>query len=429
MATLGERWDAFYESRKVVVWAVALGLPLLVLVAGLVLEPDLFYDRFLWRHFWGPTVADASQRGVATHDGITADEGYTLVAEAGYGILLALFLYAVYTQILQRFDVDTGPGFVLALVPISLLGPLARALEDTSIFCLDDGRFPCDPATPWVYLFISPFIYFTMAAFALLFVLLGVWFASLRGRVARSRTTLVFALLLAFLASCYSLIYALQFDRFATMASPVVVFAGAGVAIAAFAALSRRYQWPGVNVTTFAGGLFVLLPAVVLITAWVAGRTWDPVGTWDGVLHPEVLAPIFGMTILAVGGVYALGRLTRNEAPVMSIYTDPLNLSILFGHALDGFASFVAIKDPFDFGLGGYSEKHPVSDYFLQLGGGWGFPILKVLLIAGIVYLMDHVFRKDLEEDRRLVGLVKLAILVLGLGPGVRDVARVAMGI
>jgi uncharacterized membrane protein len=41
---------------------------------------------------------------------------------------------------------------------------------------------------------------------------------------------------------------------------------------------------------------------------------------------------------------------------------------------------------------------------------------------------LDIEYRKDLDKDRQLGGLVKMAILILGLAPGLRDYIRLALG-
>jgi len=58
-----------------------------VIAAGLVLFPKIFYDNWIWKHYWGPVVADATSE-TAVHNGIVANEGYTMISEITYGILI-----------------------------------------------------------------------------------------------------------------------------------------------------------------------------------------------------------------------------------------------------------------------------------------------------------------------------------------------------
>ncbi len=133
---------------------------IVIIIAGLILAPSVFYDQWIWRYYWGPVIADASG-GVAYHNGIEAREGYTIVSEITYGIILVLALYAIY-RLLKRLKIVVDWKFALALMPYILFGPISRVLEDTGYF-----------NEPVVYWFISPLIYIQIAVCALFFLLLG----------------------------------------------------------------------------------------------------------------------------------------------------------------------------------------------------------------------------------------------------------------
>ena len=122
--------------------------------------PSIFYDQWIWKYYWGPVVADASS-GVAFHNSVEAYEGYTILSELTYGIILIFALYAIY-KLLKRLKITVDWRFALALMPYILFGPISRALEDTGYF--DE---------PVVYWFISPLIYLQIAIYALFFLFLG----------------------------------------------------------------------------------------------------------------------------------------------------------------------------------------------------------------------------------------------------------------
>lgn len=131
---------------------VLLALPFVILGIGLLAAPALFYDQFLWKYFYGPIVADAMDVAVLTRNGVTARPGYTLVSEAGYAYTLVVALRGVLSG-LKQYDVGTRPSFFWALVPFVFAGGALRVVEDTGII-------------PWPveFFFISPVIYFTLAA-------------------------------------------------------------------------------------------------------------------------------------------------------------------------------------------------------------------------------------------------------------------------
>jgi len=132
----------------------------MIIVAGCYLLPSFFYDQWIWKYYWGPVVADASGHSVSWN-GVVANEGYTLISEITYGIILIIALYAIYL-LLKRLKISVDWKFCLSLMPYIIFGPVARVLEDTEYF-----------SEPFVYWFISPLIYFQIAVYALFFVILG----------------------------------------------------------------------------------------------------------------------------------------------------------------------------------------------------------------------------------------------------------------
>ena len=88
----------------------------------------------------------------------------------------------------------------------------------------------------------------------------------------------------------------------------------------------------------------------------------------------------------------------------------------------------------------GYGEKHPVSDAVIQFGGtindsvgldwgegAWLFALVKTLLIGLIVWLFVQMRVEKRQEHFRL--LIVLAVLIVGLAPGLRDIGRLMLGV
>jgi uncharacterized membrane protein len=422
--------SAYREHRRLAL-AILLGLPPVVLVLGLLVAPDLFYDRFLWKHIVGPVVADAQNDpgSLPTHGGVVAEEGYTLVSEAVYGILLVVLLYGVYTQLLRRYEIETTGRFLLALLPLILLGPLSRALEDALAFMGPGGE-----PSPVAYAFISPWIYFHVAFYAISFLLLGVavtrwseargfdpdapilseaWLAALAPVAAG----------LALIVTAYAGLAYLLADTLNAVAHPVWILAGAAAALAIYVEGLRRWG-PSEHLVAFTLSLPLPIPPLVLVARWVGGDPWV---AFQGALFPEVLWGALALTLVVVGLVYAAARFLGDDAPALASFGTGFNLSLVFAHMFDGWSTYLAISDPFGWGIAGYGEKHPVSDFFLGFADGLGFPIVKFLMIALVIYLLDAEEYED-EAEENLVGLVKFAIFILGFAPGLRDVTRVMMG-
>ncbi|HVL46948.1 MAG TPA: DUF63 family protein [Candidatus Thermoplasmatota archaeon] len=449
-----DRIRAFYDRHTLAVWAVILAIPVLILVAGLVLAPKTFYDGYVWRDIWGPAVADAHQwsaacltdegrvvqgilvegrascpQGVA---GTPAAEGYTYPSEATYGAILAVSLYLIYTQLFVRRGVRADVGFVFALIPIIALGPLARVLEDANAFCRTGTA--CDPSF-WAYFWISPFEYIQMGFFTVLALLAGLALRDRREAWGPAKQTRVVAGLVAAQVAVILALAWLTRDRLSIPLVPVLPVAlvlGGAAGVLAYRHLAHREGGDGgVNPTLLALGLAPAAAALALDLWWMAGNVWSE-AAWRGQLY---VVP--GLVMLAIAGaitlaVYLVGRFGGRKWSTLALYAMPLSVLMLLGHMIDGIATWIATQDPFDMGIPPYGEKHPLSDAFLQLGlGGLGFPLMKFVMIVAIIWLLNREFHREgaTDADRNLVGLIQMAIFVLGFAPGVRDVARVVMGI
>ncbi|MCJ7478681.1 MAG: DUF63 family protein [Candidatus Nanohaloarchaeota archaeon QJJ-7] len=120
------------------------------LIAGIIAFPQIFYDRFIWKYFWGPIVADASGNATVVYNGVVAQSGYTLVNEIGYALLLIASIF-ILVRLLKRLDKGGERRFVLSFTPFVIGGGLLRVVEDSGTV-----------SGPLEYLLISPLIYFTM---------------------------------------------------------------------------------------------------------------------------------------------------------------------------------------------------------------------------------------------------------------------------
>lgn len=330
---------------------------ILILIVGVILFPHIFYDNFIWKYYWGPVVADSI--GTPTYhpqlpdpQAVKAVEGYTVVSEITYGIILIIALYFIY-KLLKKLDIKVNWRFALALMPYILYGPLSRVLEDSDFF-----------TPPAVYWFISPLIYLQIAIFAIFFLLLGYY---IEKKFPKSIIT--------------------------------------------------------VNKTLFLGGLIFLIPSIYLIIRWIIGDQWS---ISFGVRF-DVFLIVLGFVFLITGLVYLIGYIKRNNEK-FAVYKNPLNLFMLVGHLIDGITSYISIKDPFMLGLAIYTEKHPGSNFLLEI---WGplFPIVKFILIIVVIYVFDVLYKEELIKYSTFINLLKIGILILGFSPGVRDLLRVTMGV
>jgi uncharacterized membrane protein len=379
-----------------------------VIIIGYLLAPTLVYDQWIWKYYWGPVVADASGHPVS-YNGVTTFEGYTILSEITYGIILVCALYGLY-KLLKKLDIKIDWYFCLALFPYILFGPVTRVLEDTNYF-----------SEPAVYWFISPLIYFQTTLYVLIFLFLGYY---LQKKTFNPRKTL-FILLSVFVLidGFYTIIWVLGIHYGASLIEPYYFYI---LSLLAFLPLLYRMikkQKMTVNTVIFSGGLLVVLPSFFLIGRWIMGNQWSgSYGTYD-----NVFLLVIGLVVSIVILVYLIAWIYRKHDTIM-VYKKPLNLSMLAGHLIDGITSYVSIYDPLHMGLPSYIEKHPASNGLMEL---WPplFPIVKFLLIILVIYLFDVVYKKELAKYSQLVNLLKIGIFILGVSPGLRDLLRVTMGV
>ncbi|HVL88218.1 MAG TPA: DUF63 family protein [Candidatus Thermoplasmatota archaeon] len=444
-----ERLAEFYARNKSALWTAAILGPMLVVLVGNFVAPQIFWDQFLWKELWGSAVADASGQGRACWDTVQRQvafavpagrspaefvcvrEDYSLASELIYGAITALALLGIYVHLVKRFSVEVDARFIGALLPFILFGPAVRTLEDTDAF----GR-------PYSYFTISPFLYLQIAVYVVLFILLGVTLARRRDLPWLTRTAAFAAVLFAFVAVA-TLAYAADPQNITRAAHPAYFALGALVGTAGFGYAAREGR-DGVNASLLFAGLAFLVPALAMIGVWLSGNPWPSVftgapsikwacptlGTDPGAcLFTHAVPWVLGIAAAVTGAVLLVSRVASAKIPALAAYGVPVNLALVLGHQIDGWATLVAIHDPFGLGFDalGYGEKHVVSDFFLQMGGGFGFPIIKLLVVLAIVYFLDVAYKDDLKQDRNLVGLVKMAILVVGLAPGLRNLFRMTM--
>ena len=144
------------------------------------------------------------------------------------------------------------------------------------------------------------------------------------------------------------------------------------------------------------------------------------------VLRPEVLAIILGLTLAATliwaGIAYLFWKKAKWEKA--AVFCSGTNLALVFGQFTDASATFIAID------YYSYWEKHVVPSFLIDvLDTAAVMFILKVIALFFAIYVLDIMLKKELEKYRQIVPLIKIAILVLGLAPGIRDMLRLAMGV
>ncbi|MFW5906744.1 MAG: DUF63 family protein [Candidatus Natronoplasma sp.] len=387
---------ARYRRNKLKVWIVlVVGLPLLLL-AGSLLIPDLFWERFLWRYFWGPVVADAEGRPV---DGVGS--GYNPVNTVTYASVLVTAFFGIY-EIIDHFDIKIDRSFVYSLLPWIVLGGSLRSLEDVGLF-----RDPLDK------IMITPLIYFVLGISAISLLVIGAKLARI-GLKKKKEQILRLFILLPFPISFFLLSPFLAHHTFVFYLIAFSVLAAAYILGSRFFAFNEKYL-------LFSYGFLAVFVSLFYNIYYIFElESSNPL---EVVFIPGLG---LGLTLLFLSASKAVDHLfgTEERRKIYELFTHPLNLLICFSHLFDASSTYRGVT------AYGYAEKHVLPAILIEASGTpLSIFLIKLLLIISVVYLIDVHIKDELSDRKTLPVLLKFLIIVLGTGPAVRNTLRLAMGV
>lgn len=397
------------SARTARVLNLAIVLPVFILVVGVLAAPRVFWDGFLYPYFWAPIEADANNVGGAA-------ESYNIFDTAAYALILVPAILLIY-RVLERLKVKVDSRFILMLTPFLVLGGAARALEDSNYF-----------RQPLSFAFISPIIYIAEGLLVLALVVASWWVA----RVAAARGTAWggAAWSAAFAPGAGALLYFHVFDpRWVTAPLPLpIVLAALACAYLGGLVFVNAPRGPSANGLVALAGVLLLSLAAYLVARWIMLGGWFVGASPAAATHLAEVPVIVGLAAAATGatlfGMWALAPRVKWLGPLLT----PINALVFFGQFLDGAATFWGID------MFGYREKHVLPGFLIDSTGTAAvmFP-LKLVFVLFVLYVIDAAYRKELYDPlgrpSSYVGLLKLTVLALGMGPGTRDMLRLAMGV
>lgn len=428
---------------------IVLGLGILLLL-GLIFLNGMVWDDGLRPIIWEPVEADA---------GVEGDSPYTPENTAIYtfGLLASV---VVFQALFRTLNLPANDKMVYALIGWVCLAPILRVLEDADFF---------PSSIDW--LLISPIIHLHLAAWligiGLISYLVGKKWDDVEGDFGELNIRIRLVPLL-----CFALLamWALLFRPGYIAHEMGVVWIIAGL-ILGFASLiftmHNTREWDSVSrgLLSFAvGACFIGLGhwAQLASTPWLqeSGRMPNDIVFWPALI-------VLGIPALVCYALYNIGKddahqlkLTGFEAGVLpegvsikaweteekvvakhpiellsnkALLASPLVLAMVFGQLCDGFATMVGI-DYFD-----YSEKHPLSYKVIEYGGAisdsvgwdvegaWLFALVKAALVGIITFIFIEMRVEKRQEHLRM--LIVLAVLIVGLAPGLRDIGRLMLGV
>jgi uncharacterized membrane protein len=151
------------------------------------------------------------------------------------------------------------------------------------------------------------------------------------------------------------------------------------------------------------------------------GVAWSILNVWilyttATSFNAGILALILSVGVALSFSVYAIARLLN-----FALLKDRLNAFVLDGQLLDATAT--------SFGLTflPYAEKHVLPNFLIEATRtAFVMYPLKLAVTIPVLFIIDQYLK---TESKNLTGLVKLAILTVGLAPAIRDTLRMTLGI
>ena len=423
------------------------------------LSPDNFLNSIFQEYFMNP-IRDESM----------SDGSYNQVNTLSYNVTLILAVISI-AAILRKARMPATEFTIFALLPWVIWASLGEVVEDAALF---------GPALEsW---FVSPGIHFQGA----FWVILSGFIASLAAKsgntpddriwVTGSSIALISFQTILFLTS-------LQQGRIGTPMEdllnlwPVAIFGFIGIIFVLMSHVLME-KWSSIEQGIFqigVGGCFVLYgclhsyirmmlkleesaqyPTLQMIDISSVLVLEDGTYVFDA-FHPEALFWALIVPALVLIPVYLfvgspnLQKLRNCEISIpgllppglslsdyenertqfhdkmesltwKAILASPIVLIAMYGQAVDGIATGIGLVEY------GYIEKHVFSSAVIDFfGTAYGFTVLKCFI--GIVVWWFYALQRWEYRYRHLRILMALALMTVGLAPGLRDVWRMGLGV
>ena len=402
----------------------------ILLFIGLALEQmniDNFLTNSIYEYYLDPISGEAN-----------SDSGYNSVNTATYAIVLGAFVLSLSAW-LRKLGIDGGDNTIIALFPFVLWAATGEVLEDAEMF---DSRLSS--------LFVSPGVHFQTAGWVVISGALGYSITN-NSKISKENESDIINSLASILILIQFILYAhsISIGPKSDIELEILFIFGLfaiflpqylGESLDNFSTIQRSVYLTGFGGTLiFFGAIFsyslsidystiVLWPLIFVIGL-------PTVICWQMYNYGKESAEIldsYGMTsgILPVGITeteYLAS--TSPEKDLMekhrkaAIFASPVVFFAVAGQILDGIATAIGIK------YLPYSEKHILSDKVIDIFGGnpFGFTLIKIGLAGIILYFFTIANFEHRQRHLRL--LVGLAMLVVGMAPGLRNVGRAVIGV
>tara|TARA_B100000900_G_scaffold357755_1_gene328276 strand:- start:224 stop:1498 length:1275 start_codon:yes stop_codon:yes gene_type:complete len=367
----------------------------------------------------------------------TGDSGYNGVNTATYAIVLGAFVLSLSAW-LRKLGIDGSDTTIIALFPFVLWAATGEVVEDAEMF---DSRLSS--------FFVSPGVHFQTAAWVVISGALGYSITN-NTQISKEEESGKVDSIASILIFCQFILYAhsisigpqgeiglemLFLFGLVAILSPQLL----GESLDNFSTIQRSVYLTGFGGSMiFLGAIFsyslsidpseiVLWPLIFIIglptiICWLmfnygneSAEILDSHGMVSGVLPVGVTEEEY---LASTSPEKDLMEKHRTAAT----FASPVVFLAVAGQILDGIATAIGLE------YLGYSEKHVLSDKVIQFfGNAFGFTFIKIALAGLILYFFTIANFEHRQRHLRL--LVGLAMLVVGMAPGLRDVGRAVIGV
>ncbi len=440
----------YHPLEKVAIWAV---LALFTAIAvGLTLFNEVVWVETEKPIIWDPILKDA---------GVAGDAGYTPQNTAIY--TSSMFICVIVLQaVFRKLQLPADDRMTLALIAWVSLAPILRVLEDADFYSSE---------VDW--LFISPVIHLHLTTWLVVVALISHYLAgkwdSDSGFSAESRKhTTLFSSLGLLLFAHWTMLYRPAYAEHPQIGSQMVIIGLMTSFTALYFILIKTRGWPALTRGMFSFAVAAIVMGLshwgqFIITPWQqeSGMNNSEITLWPilivigipaivcywmykkGIEDARLLKSTgFDAGVLPEGislkswefeeelvKDHPIERLSNN-----ALLASPMVIAMVFGQLVDGFATMMGID------FFGYGEKHPVSNGVIEIGGevnemlgitfgegAWLFTILKACLVGLIAWMFVQMRVENRQTHLRQ--LIVLAVLIVGLAPGLRDIGRLVLGV
>ena len=145
------------------------------------------------------------------------------------------------------------------------------------------------------------------------------------------------------------------------------------------------------------------------------GVAWSAINVW--LLYTNAVS--FNVWIFAL--ILSVGVALSFLVYAFALLKDRVNALVLDGQLLDATATSLGLT------FLPYAEKHVLPNFLIEATGtAFVMYPLKLIVTIPVLFIIDQYLK---NESKNLIGLVKLAILTVGLAPAIRDTLRMSLGI